>query len=74
MGKGPGGTPTVCPQRPVNDWIERKCKQGSRIVLENHWAGKGEKPEHSKVQTLLLPMTVPLAAPHKENREPSRTE
>lgn len=46
-------TPAVCPQMPVNDWIKRKCKQDSKIILENHqakilWngAGKGEKSEH----------------------------
>lgn len=53
-GTSPGCTPAICLQMPVNDWIERKCKQDSRIVLENHQAGKGEKPERSTVQTLSL--------------------
>lgn len=73
-GTSPGCTPAICLQMPVNDWIERKYKQDSRIVLENHQAGKGEKPERSMVQTLSLMQSVPMAVPKEENTEPSRTK
>lgn len=64
-------TPAVCPQTPVNDWTERKCKRDSEMILENHqakilWnrAGKGEKSEHlNNVSHLAIPdycQAVPL--------------
>lgn len=73
-GNSLGCTPAICLRMPVNDWIEKKYKQDSRIVLENHQAGKGEKPEHSMVRTLPLMPSVPTAVPKEENTEPSRME
>ena len=66
---------------PVNDWIERKYRQDSKMILENHqaeiiWnrARNGEKKEHVIMQTLQLPQIVTMAGPlGKEDTDP-RTE
>lgn len=73
-GTSPGCTPAICLQMPVNDWIERKYKQDSRIVLENHQARKGEKPERSTVQTLSLMQSVPTAVPKEENTDRAKQD
>lgn len=67
-------TPEVCPQMPVNDWIKRKYKRDSKIILENHqakilWnrAGKGKKSEHFDNVNHLAITDYCQAVPHHKN-------
>lgn len=67
-------TPAICPQMPVNDWIQREGEPDSKILSENHqakilWnrAGKGTKSEHFDNVTHLAITDYCQAVPQNKN-------